>query len=65
MSEEKWKLEDQVQKEKILLSRQLNELKEKYEKEVREKNENIIRLNNILNENCDKSSESKVEIRKV
>lgn len=65
MSEEKWKLEDQVQKEKILLSRQLNELKEKYEKEVREKNENIIRLNNILSENCDKSSESKVEIRKV
>jgi len=65
LSEEKWKLEDQVQKEKILLSRQLNELKEKYEKEVREKNENIIRLNNILNENCDKSSESKVEIRKV
>lgn len=38
--------------------RQLNELKEQSEREIREKNENILRLNNILNENIEKSSET-------
>lgn len=32
------------------MGKQLNELKERSEKEIREKNENIIRLNNLLNE---------------
>jgi hypothetical protein len=38
----------------MLLARQLNELKEQSEKEIREKNENILRLNGLLNESVEK-----------
>ena len=40
--------------------RQLNELKEQSERDLREKNESILRLNNILNENLEKQSEEQV-----
>jgi hypothetical protein len=36
----------------------LNELKEQSEKEIREKNENILRLNNLLNDNFEKQSQT-------
>lgn len=48
--EEKKRLEESNSKDKLLLSKQLFELKERSEGEIREKNENIIRLNNLLNE---------------
>jgi hypothetical protein len=38
----------------MLLARQLNELKVQSEKEIREKNENILRLNGLLNESVEK-----------
>ena len=40
--------------------RQLNELKEQSERDLREKNENILRLNNILNENLEKQGAEQV-----
>ena len=40
--------------------RQLNELKEQSERDLREKNESILRLNNILNENQEKQSAEQV-----
>lgn len=55
LKEERKRFEEQIQKEKSLISKQLNELKDRSEKEIREKNENIIRLNNLLNENYDKT----------
>jgi hypothetical protein len=36
------------------LYKQLNELKDRLEKEIRDKNENILRLNSLINENYDK-----------
>ena len=40
--------------------RQLNELKEQSERDLREKNENILRLNNILHENLEKQGAEQV-----
>jgi hypothetical protein len=40
----------------MILLKQLNELKEQSEKEIRDKNENILRLNNLLNENFEKQT---------
>ena len=52
------RFEEKVKKESQTMTKQLNELKEQSEREIREKNENILRLNNLLNENIDKQSES-------
>ena len=38
-------------------------MKERSEKDLREKNENIIRLNGLLNEHYDKSQESNVDAK--
>lgn len=55
LKDEKIKLEEKVKRESQILMKQLNELKESSEKEIRDKNENILRLNNLLNEHYDKS----------
>jgi hypothetical protein len=48
------------------LTKQLNELKEQSERDLREKNENILRLNNILNENLEKqSAEQVIEMKTI
>ena len=52
------KLEERIKKENLILLKQLNELKEQSEKEIREKNENILRLNNVLNENLEKQQKN-------
>ena len=49
INDEKTRFEEKVRKENQILARQLNELKEQSELEIREKNENILRLNNLLN----------------
>jgi hypothetical protein len=41
-----------------LLQKQLNELKEQSEKEIRDKNENILRLNNLLNDHFEKQAQN-------
>ena len=60
LAEEKRALEDKVKRENLILMRQLNELKEQSERDLREKNESILRLNNILNENLEKQSAEQV-----
>ena len=48
------------------MTKQLNELKEQSERDLREKNENILRLNNILNENLEKqSAEQVIEMKTI
>jgi hypothetical protein len=48
------------------LTKQLNELKDQSERDLREKNENILRLNNILNENLEKqSAEQVIEMKTI
>jgi len=54
--DEKRKMEELVARDKLVLNKQLNELKDNYEKQIREKNENILRLNNLLNDNLDNKS---------
>ena len=56
--DDKNKLEERVKRENLILVRQLNELKEQSESEIREKNENILRLNNLMNEHLEKASSS-------
>jgi hypothetical protein len=66
LAEEKRALEDKVKRENLILMRQLNELKEQSERDLREKNESILRLNNILNENLEKqSAEQVVEMKSL
>lgn len=50
VTEERNKVEDRFKKEQVTLTKQLKELKENYEKEIREKNEKILSLNNIIND---------------
>lgn len=52
--EERNRLEEKVKKESLILQKQLNELKEHSEMEIRDKNQNILRLNNLLNEHFEK-----------
>lgn len=52
------RLEERVRKENQLLQKQLNELKEQSEKEIRDKNENILRLNNLLNDHFEKQAQT-------
>ena len=48
------------------MTKQLNELKDQSERDLREKNENILRLNNILNENLEKqSAEQVIEMKTI
>jgi DNA repair exonuclease SbcCD ATPase subunit len=54
-----------VRRENLTLTRQLNELKENSEKEIRDKNENILRLNNLLTEKYTKESSSSVELQQA
>ena len=66
LSDEKKALEDKVKRENQILTKQLNELKEQSERDLREKNENILRLNNILNENLEKqSAEQVIEMKTI
>ena len=57
MNEEKTKLEEKYKKDQNMLTKQLKELKENYEREIREKNEKILSLNNMLNEHFDKEKD--------
>ena len=57
MNEEKTKLEEKYKKDQNILTKQLKELKENYEREIREKNEKILSLNNMLNEHFDKEKD--------
>ena len=52
--EERNRLEEKDKKESLMLQKQLNELKEHSEMEIRDKNQNILRLNNLLNEHFEK-----------
>ena len=58
-------MEDKVKRENLILIKQLNELKEQSERDLREKNESILRLNNILNDNLEKQSAEQVHEMKA
>lgn len=56
------KLEEKVKRENQILVRQLNELKENSEKEIRDKNENILRLNGLLEQTKQDKSLSEQQV---
>lgn len=50
-------MDERFKKEQQTLTKQLKELRENYEKEIREKNEKILYLNNTINEQLDKQQD--------